>query len=156
MASLTPRVTLSCVLLVGLFAGCASNSVARPGEIDKPALSPPPAIVGTTVTSDDLDRAGLDPIEKTLAARVPGVLISHAPDGGIVIRIRGATSINGNSEPLYVIDGLAVQPGPGGALVGINPHDIASIEVLKDAASLAYYGLRAGNGVIVIRTKHTN
>ncbi|GAC1414735.1 MAG: hypothetical protein PVSMB1_06590 [Gemmatimonadaceae bacterium] len=113
-------------------------------------------MVGTTVTADDLDRAGLDPIEKTLAARVPGVLISHAPDGGIVIRIRGATSINGNSEPLYVIDGLAVQPGPGGALVGINPHDIASIEVLKDAASLAYYGLRAGNGVIVIRTKHTN
>ncbi len=156
MASLTPRVTLSCVLFVGLFAGCASNSVARPGEIDKPALSPPPVIVGTTVTSDDLDRAGLDPIEKALAARVPGVLISHAPDGGIVIRIRGATSINGNSEPLYVIDGVAVQSGPGGALNGINPHDIASIEVLKDVASLAFYGLRAGNGVIVIKTKHTN
>jgi TonB-dependent SusC/RagA subfamily outer membrane receptor len=156
MASLTPRVTLSCVLLVGLSSGCASNNVARPGESDNPALPSPPALVGTTVTADDLDRAGLDPIEKTLAARVPGVVISHAPDGGIVIRIRGATSINGNSEPLYVIDGLAVQPGPGGALNGINPHDIASIEVLKDATSLAYYGLRAGNGVIVIKTKHTN
>lgn len=155
MASLTPRVTLSCVLLVGLSSGCASNNAARPGESDKP-LPSPPALVGTTVTSDDLDRAGLDPIEKTLAARVPGVIISHAPDGGLVIRIRGATSINGNSEPLYVIDGLAIQPGPGGALNGINPHDIASIEVLKDAASLAYYGLRAGNGVIVIKTKHTN
>jgi TonB-dependent SusC/RagA subfamily outer membrane receptor len=155
MASLTPRVALSCVLLVGLSSGCASNNVARPGESD-PAVPPPSALVGTTVTGDDLDHAGLDPIEKTLAARVPGVLISHAPDGSIVIRIRGATSINGSSEPLYVIDGLAVQPGPGGALNGINPHDISSIEVLKDATSLAYYGLRAGNGVIVIKTKHTN
>jgi TonB-dependent SusC/RagA subfamily outer membrane receptor len=157
MASLTPRVALSCVLLVGLSSGCASNNAARPGESDNPVVpSPPPALVGTTVTADDLDRAGLDPIEKTLAARVPGVLISHAPDGSLVIRIRGASSISGNSEPLYVIDGLAVQPGPGGALNGINPHDIASIEVLKDATSLAYYGLRAGNGVIVIKTKHTN
>src|SRR5205814_6693821 len=73
---------------------------------------------------------------------------------GIAVRIRGNSSINGNLEPLYVIDGLVIQPGPGGALVGINPHDIASIEVLKDAASLSYYGVRAANGVILIKTKH--
>jgi TonB-dependent SusC/RagA subfamily outer membrane receptor len=156
MASLTPRVTLSCVLLVGLSSGCASNNAARPSGSDNPALSSPPALVGTTVTSDDLDRAGLDPIEKTLAARVPGVWISRTSDGGIAVRIRNQTSIAANAEPLYVIDGMAVQTGPGGALLGINPHDIASIEVLKDAASLAYYGVRAGNGVIVIKTKHTN
>jgi TonB-dependent SusC/RagA subfamily outer membrane receptor len=143
-------------LLVGLSTGCASNNAARPGESDKPALSSPPALAGTTVTSDDLDRAGLDPIEKSLAARVPGVWISRTSNGGIAVRIRNQTSIAANTEPLYVIDGMAVQPGPGGALLGINPHDIASIEVLKDAASLAYYGVRAANGVIVIKTKHTN
>ena len=54
-----------------------------------------------------------------------------------------------------MIDGLPIQPGPGGALVGINPHDIATIEVLKDAASLSFYGLRGANGVILIKTKHT-
>ena len=75
--------------------------------------------------------------------------------GSLAIRIRGNTSIGANSEPLYVIDGMAIQPGPGGALQGINPHDIESIEVLKDAASLSFYGMRAANGVIVIKTKHT-
>ena len=100
--------------------------------------------------------AGLDPIEKVLASHVPGVWITRTPDGGIAVRIRGQTSINANTEPLYVIDGQTVQTGPGGALLGINPHDISSIEVLKDAASLAFYGVRGANGVIVIKTKHTN
>jgi TonB-dependent SusC/RagA subfamily outer membrane receptor len=108
------------------------------------------------ITGEELDRAGNDPIEKTLEARVPGVLVSRGPDGSLAIRIRGNSSINGNLEPLYVIDGMAVQPGPGGALSGINPHDISSIEVLKDAASLSFYGLRAANGVILIKTKHAN
>ena len=81
-------------------------------------------------------------------------MVTRTPDGGIAIRIRGNSSIGANMEPLYVIDGVAIQPGPGGALQGINPHDIATIEVLKDAASLSYYGLRAGNGVILIKTKH--
>jgi len=83
-------------------------------------------------------------------------MITRTPDGGIAVRIRGATTINGSTEPLYVIDGLPIQAGPGGSLVGINPHDIASIEVLKDAASLAFYGMRGANGVILIKTKHVN
>ncbi len=156
MASLSPRVALSCALLVGLFSGCASSSGARPDESDKPAPSPAPPLAGTTVTADDLDNAGSDPIEKTLASRVPGVWITRTPDGTLAIRIRGQTSINANAEPLYVIDGLPVQPGPGGSLAGINPHDIDSIEVLKDAQSLSFYGVRAANGVILIKTKHSN
>ena len=156
MASLSPRVALSCALLVGLFSGCASSNTARPGESDKPAPSPPRPVAGTTVTADDLDNAGSDPIEKTLASRVPGVWITRTPDGTLAIRIRGQTSINANTEPLYVIDGVPVQPGPGGSLVGINPHDIDSIEVLKDAQSLSFYGVRAANGVILIKTKHSN
>jgi len=160
MASLTPRVAaLSCALLVGSVSGCASGSGARPAgtERPEPSGSPPSLpIAGTTVSAEDLDRAGLDPIETTLAARVPGVMITRTPGGGIAVRIRGNSSIIGNEEPLYVIDGLSIQPGPGGALVGINPHDIASIEVLKDAASLSFYGVRAANGVILIKTKHSN
>jgi TonB-dependent SusC/RagA subfamily outer membrane receptor len=159
MASFSPRVVLSCALLVGLFSGCAS---AHPG--DRPAPSPDPTApkptqppeAGTTVTAKDLDDAGSDPIEKALASRVPGVSITRTPDGSLAIRIRGQTSINANAEPLYVIDGLPVQPGPGGSLVGINPHDIASIEVIKDAQSLSFYGVRAANGVILIKTKHSN
>jgi TonB-dependent SusC/RagA subfamily outer membrane receptor len=148
MASLTPRVALSCALLVGLLSGCASTNAARPDGTDKPAPNPNTPLAGTTVTADDLDRAGSDP-------KVPGIMVTRTPDGSLAIRIRGNTSIGANSEPLYVIDGMAIQPGPGGALQGINPHDIESIEVLKDAASLSFYGLRAANGVILIKTKHT-
>jgi TonB-dependent SusC/RagA subfamily outer membrane receptor len=154
MASLTPRVALSCALLVGLLSGCASNNAARPDGTD-PAPLPNPPLAGTTVTADDHDRAGNDAIEKTLAAKVPGALITRTADGGIAIQIRGQTSLAANTQPLYVIDGLPIQPGPDGALVGINPHDIATIEVLKDAASLSFYGLRGANGVIVIKTKRT-
>ncbi|HEY1952873.1 MAG TPA: TonB-dependent receptor plug domain-containing protein [Gemmatimonadaceae bacterium] len=156
MTSSTPRLVF-CAFSFGLTYGCASGTPIPPADFApnsypaKASASP-----GTTVSADDLERAGGEPIERTLEAKVPGITVSHTPDGSIAIRIRGSTSINGNLEPLYVIDGMAIQPGPGGALNGINPHDIASIEVLKDAASLSFYGMRAANGVIVITTKHTN
>lgn len=105
------------------------------------------------VTAEDLDRAPTQPIEQVLMARVPGILVSRTPDGSIAIRIRGPTSIEGRQDPLYVIDGMPIEPGPYGALTGINPYDIASIEVLKDAASTTLYGLRGANGVILITTK---
>jgi TonB-dependent SusC/RagA subfamily outer membrane receptor len=108
------------------------------------------------VTSEDLDRAPVEPIERALAAKVPGLLVSHAADGSITIRIRGASSNYGSNEPLYIIDGIAALPGPGGNLTGLNPRDIASIEVLKDAANMAFYGIRGSNGVIVIKTKHSD
>jgi TonB-dependent SusC/RagA subfamily outer membrane receptor len=164
MASSTPRVVF-CALLLGLIPACATSIPVLPSDTDKTALAPtpiaaplaPPASApGTTVTGEELDRAGNDPIEKTLEARVPGVIVTRTPDGSLAIRIRGNSSINGNMEPLFVIDGMAIQPGAGGALSGINPHDIASIEVLKDAASLSFYGMRAANGVILIKTKHSN
>jgi iron complex outermembrane receptor protein len=139
-------------LLVGLICGCASSN-SRVADPTNPPL--PHANGGTIVTSQDLERSGVaDPIERTLQAMVPGVTITRTPDGGIAVRLRGPSTVNGNSEPLYVIDGLPIQPGPGGSLLGINPHDIASIEVFKDASSTAYYGLRGSNGVIVIKTKH--
>lgn len=92
-------------------------------------------------------------IEKVLAGRVAGVTVIRTPDGGIAVRIRGGTSAYGNSEPLYILDGMAIQPGPNGSLTGINPNDIESIRVLKDAAEVSMYGARGANGVIVIKTK---
>ena len=79
--------------------------------------------------------------------------MSRAADGGIAVRIRGVSSFYGNNEPLYVLDGMPIQPGPNGSLTGINPYDIESIKVLKDPADTAIYGIRGANGVIVIKTK---
>ncbi|HEX6628904.1 MAG TPA: TonB-dependent receptor plug domain-containing protein [Gemmatimonadaceae bacterium] len=154
MAFITPRVAALCAIsCCWLTTSCATGN-PRKDLTDNSATAPPSS--ATTVTSDDLDRGGEDAIVKTLSAKVPGVSVSMTADGSLAVRIRGSSSISAAAEPLYVIDGLSVQPGPGGALLGINPHDIASIEVLKDAASLSFYGVRAANGVILIKTKHTN
>jgi TonB-dependent SusC/RagA subfamily outer membrane receptor len=141
------RSGLPCGLLVALISGCASGS----GKANTPA--PPLPAGGTVVTAEDIDRSPTDPVEKSLAARVPGVVIARTPDGGISVRIRGQNSINGSNAPLYVVDGLPIEAGPSGSLTGINPNDIESIEVLKDAASTAFYGVRGANGVILIKTK---
>ncbi len=134
-------------LLVGLLSGCAH--AGSTGE-DAPEQSPPRA---STVTAEDIQRTPGEPIEKLLMSRFPGVVVTRTPDGGLAVRIRGTPSIHGSNEPLYVIDGLPIRPGPGGSLAGINPYDIESMEVLKDPASTAMYGMRGANGVIVITTK---
>jgi len=150
MPSFVPRAALPCGLLAGLIFGCAHGN-ATTG--DEPRNVPPPDH-STIVTSDDLERSPTESIEKTLMSRVPGVWISRTADGSIAIRIRGASSLMGNTEPLYIIDDVPINPGPSGALTGINPHDIASIEVVKDATGTAMYGVRGANGVIIIKTKH--
>ena len=152
MVPLTPRTTLSGVLLVGLTLGCIGR--VKPPVNDMPDPSPTRPLSGTVVTSEDIARSPDIPIERQLQARVPGVVITRTPDGWLSVRIRGSTTINAGTEPLFIIDGLPIQAGSGGSLVGINPNDIASIEVLKDAADLAFYGLRGSNGVIIVKTKH--
>ena len=132
---------LASVLSLSLFAACAQ--------------SPPPrteADPNASLTAKDIQQSPGDPIEKLLMSRSPGVYVGRGIDGGIVVRIRGGTSAH-DSEPLYILDGVQFQPGPGGSLSGINPYDIESIKVLKDAADLTMYGSRGGNGVIVIKTK---
>lgn len=149
----SPRSVLACGLSVAFVSGCASGNAGTPAGPTPPL---PPPTQGTIVTADDIDHSTTaDPIERALQSHVAGVQIIRTADGGISVRIRGASSINASTEPLYVIDGVAVQPGPGGGLLGINPKDIASIEVLKNAAETAFYGMRGSNGVIVIKTKHT-
>jgi len=105
------------------------------------------------VTGEDIDRTPSVPVEELMKTKFPGVWISRTADGGISVRIRGATSLQGSSEPLYIIDGVPIQTGPNGSLTGIAPNDIASIQVLKDAAATTMYGVRGANGVIIIKTK---
>lgn len=156
MQSITPRLATLCATSLWLTTACASGNAVPPKDLVDPSVAGAPAPAANTITAKDLENAGDDAIVKTLSNKVPGVWVSMTADGSLAVRIRGTTSINANMEPLYVIDGMTVQAGPGGALLGINPHDIESIEVLKDAASLSYYGVRAANGVIVVKTKHAN
>ena len=97
-------------------------------------------------------------IEQAMQGRIAGVQVmqnSGAPGGGISVQIRGINSLNGN-EPLYVVDGIAMsgQTGDNTSVMStLNPSDITSIEVLKDASATAIYGSRASNGVVLITTK---
>ncbi|MDY7396310.1 TonB-dependent receptor [Aureibaculum sp. 2210JD6-5] len=90
-------------------------------------------------------------VDQALQGRIAGVDVQNndaAPNGKTTIRIRGANSINGGNDPLVVIDGFV-----GGALNQVNPNDVKSIEVLKDASATAVYGSRGANGVVLITTK---
>ena len=102
------------------------------------------------VTAKSFENQPLTRVEDALQGRAAGVSVSGsgAPGAGIKVRVRGVNSITGNNDPLVVVDGVF-----GGDLRTINPNDIASIEVLKDASSLAIYGSRASNGVILVTTK---
>jgi TonB-dependent SusC/RagA subfamily outer membrane receptor len=150
MLAHSPRL-LTISLLVALGSGCAAGP--KPGQragADSTAAAPHPG----TVTSADITRqATMEPIEKVLEGRFPGVTISRTADGGIAVQIRGRNSFMGSNQPLYVVDGVPIEPGPQGSLSGINPYDIESIQVLKDPIDTTMYGARGANGVIVIKTK---
>lgn len=138
-------------LAVVLLAACASPK--------DPQTAPAPAQAGATtnaVNSEQIQQSPGDPIEKLLMARSPGVWVGRASDGSLAVRVRGGSSLMGNNEPLYILDGSPFIPGPNGALTGINPYDIDSIKVLKDPTELSMYGARGANGVIIIKTKQKN
>ena len=90
-------------------------------------------------------------VEDALNGRMSGVQVmsSGVPGGSMKIRVRGTSSVNKSNDPLYVVDGIVRQTG----LEGINPEDIQSIQVLKDASSTAIYGARGANGVVMVQTK---
>lgn len=105
----------------------------------------------SSVSSDDFEQQPLTRIDQALQGRAAGVAVtqnSGKPGEGYKIRIRGANSISGNNNPLYVVDGLVV-----GEINTLNVNDIASMEVLKDASATAIYGSRGANGVVLITTK---
>ena len=86
-----------------------------------------------------------------MLSRVPGVRVIQMAEGGMSVRIRGATSFQSNEEPLFVLDGMMIPSIAG--ISGINANTIESITVLKDAGETAIYGSRGANGVILIRTR---
>jgi TonB-linked SusC/RagA family outer membrane protein len=121
----------------------------------------------TRVTGSEYKSAVVNTVDQALQGRTTGVQVvetSGEPGAAAVVRIRGNNSLSGNNEPLYVIDGFPMPPyREAGAnftgsytqngLYGINPNDIESMEVLKDASATAIYGSRGANGVILITTK---
>ncbi|MES2358913.1 MAG: SusC/RagA family TonB-linked outer membrane protein [Gemmatimonadota bacterium] len=132
----------------------------------------------TVVNTEQINKVPQQNIESALQGKVPGAVItsnSGAPGGGIQLQLRGTNTVNGNYQPLYVVDGVAVDnssfgnglnsiSGAGGAIsstqdqqvnriADLNPEDIESIEVLKGPSAGAIYGSRGANGVVVITTK---
>ncbi len=125
----------------------------------------------TSVKIEEEEAAKSTSIDQLLMGRAAGVEVmpsSESPDAGVSIRIRGITSLNGSSEPLYVVDGIILtEPSTGStissdadedvnSLMGLNPQDIASIEILKDASATAIYGAAGANGVVLITTKQAD
>ena len=107
-----------------------------------------------TLKGSELNKTPASSVDQLLQGKVAGVQVivpSGEPGAGATIRIRGSSSINGSNSPLLVVDGFPW--GDAGNLKQINPDDIASIEVLKDASSAAIYGSRGANGVILVTTK---
>ncbi|HAH55134.1 MAG TPA: SusC/RagA family protein [Flavobacterium sp.] len=112
----------------------------------------------TQVSSKDFHKAPVTNVEGLIANKVAGVQItprSGKPGAGSSIIIRGGSSLNASNDPLYVVDGVPLEGWNGGAgmLSQLNPNDIESFTVLKDASASAIYGSRASNGVIIITTK---
>lgn len=132
----------------------------------------------TSVKASELTQTPIANLAQGLQGRVPGLQITQnnaAPGGSISVRLRGTNSINGSSEPLYIVDGVQIQNSTASGVTGpptlgnisgvggfanqvsslsfLNPNDIESIQVLKDASAAAIYGSQAANGVIIITTK---
>jgi iron complex outermembrane receptor protein len=121
----------------------------------------------TAITAKDFNKGAITTPEQLIAGKVAGVQITSnggAPGSGSTIRIRGGASLNASNDPLIVVDGVPLAPNrnPDGSpsisgspdpLSLINPNDIESMNILKDASATAIYGSRASNGVIIITTK---
>lgn len=122
----------------------------------------------STIKSEQLSSTSITSLDQGIQGRAAGVAVlntSGQPGAGTSIRIRGTSSINGNNEPLYVIDGVPVISDANtfstgtlknpalNPLTNINPNDIESIEILKDASATSIYGARGANGVVLVTTK---
>ncbi|MFY0715000.1 TonB-dependent receptor [Seonamhaeicola sp. NFXS20] len=116
----------------------------------------------SSIKGDELENLPLRSADQALQGRSAGVFTvqsSGAPGAASSIRIRGGNSINGSNEPLFVVDGVPISSGSSSSAASlnplntINPTDIASIEILKDASATSIYGSRGGNGVVLITTK---
>ena len=141
-------------------AGCyrSTTRTLTPAEMAELGLGPsarPAAQATGAVGSVDMSQARqVSRIEDLFAWRVAGVSARRLPNGRLSVRIRGSHTMLANDEPLYVVDGLPISSGNADAvLAGIDPRDVQSIDILKDAGATSFYGSRGASGVIVITTK---
>jgi TonB-dependent SusC/RagA subfamily outer membrane receptor len=147
--------TLGCTLIAIAVSYCRPLTPRE--QLPAPHVSDPRARSASDASltgGDDATQQSYASIEELIEGRAPGVQVLHRTDGTFSLRIRGTSSPASSNEPLILIDGAPAADQRGGrALAGINPRDVLKIEVLKDAASTAFYGMRGGNGVILITTR---
>lgn len=162
------------VTLVASYVGYDSKEIVVPGNVASIAISlhatfgnqlSDVVVVGygsqkrsdltgsiTSLKAKDLNLGGtISNAAQAMQGRAAGVMVtqnSKAPGGSVSVRVRGANSISSTNEPLYVVDGFPTSNG-----ADLNPNDIASMEILKDASATAIYGARGANGVVIITTK---
>ena len=139
-------------VLLGGIAACSHQRNAT-GQGRGEDVAPASAVPHSVMTSEEIDRTPGRSIAQLIMERFPGVTVTETPDGGLSIRIRGVSSFMASNQPLCMVDDVPVDLEHGSNLRAINPHDIASIEVIQDPAGMALYGVRGANGVVVIRTK---
>lgn len=143
-------------LALTLLAGCA-HAVGTPlanGPDENGALADPGTGATQKIAMGRNDPTRFSTMEEFLQGRVAGLQVIPLGGGQFDLRIRGTSSVNMSTQPLVVIDGVQLSPeGISNALATVTPGQVKSVEVLKDAASTAIYGLRGANGVIIIRTK---
>jgi len=150
-------------LLVVLLAACSQAASSAPadrpsgdGEVMLGYVTEDAATslaTASTVTSEEIRRSNTGHMVD-LIRRVPGVLVSSGADGQPTVRIRGMQSLTGGNEPLVVVNSSPIRASSFVlAVEGLNPQDVRRIDVLRDPGSLAMYGSRGANGVIVITMK---
>ena len=137
------RWTAATAFAVAALACTSSSSNTRPSRPLSPEARDTAGVGNTDGKS----------IEDLFAGRFPGIQVSRTTDGGLQILVRGgANTFYGGNEPLYVVDETPLPAGSRG-IVYLNPNDIERIEILKNPADLALYGIRGGNGVVKITTQ---
>ena len=185
-----PRLVASCISYQTQIAEVAGRGVIDFVLVDDAEVLDEVVVVGygsmrrsdltgsvTSVKIDETEAGQSASLDQLLQGRAAGVQVTNnsaSPDGGVSIQIRGASSFNGSTEPLYVVDGVIINTSSStslmsnsgadntgadestNGLMGINPQDIASMEILKDASATAIYGSQGANGVILITTKSAN
>lgn len=165
-SSVSPRRFVGIAAALLTVSACVPGIASRraPAPAAEPTATPAPAGATTdgrsagaapastrTVADSEWQGRSAKQVEDLLVGRFAGVHVQRT-GGGLSVRIRGAGGFITSGEPLFVVDGMPVDAGPDG-LVMFNPSDVASIEILTDPSSLALWGSRGANGVVLIRTR---
>src|SRR3989442_3389726 len=137
--------------LLGLLLCGVAACFHRGGRCED--VGPASAVPHSVMSEDEIDRVPGRWIGQLIMERFPSVTVTETPDGGLSFRIRGVGSFMASNQPLCLVDDVPVDLSRGSNVRAINPHDIASIEVVQDPAGTAMYGMRGANCVIVITTK---